>query len=162
MLMPSVLIKRSPTYVGLLSFFMEYPETTRNRQYNTKIWSKIAEVIFWTLLKYGLNQSYDHAVWNEPRKDKNEAKRPPKGVKTGHFEEKCMFFEKKLGKDLVEWKNRRTFATANEKEQRFTLKTRMPWAISAAGSEHLPYKQRVGGSNPSSPTQEDERLMGDR
>ena len=26
------------------------------------------------------------------------------------------------------------------------------WAISAAGSEHLPYKQRVGGSNPSSPT----------
>ena len=25
-------------------------------------------------------------------------------------------------------------------------------AISAAGSEHLPYKQRVGGSNPSSPT----------
>ena len=119
---------------------------------NTKIWSKIAEVIFWTLLKYGLNQSYAHYVWNEPSKDKNEAKRPPKGVKTGHFEEKCMFFEKKLGKDLVEWKNRRTFATANEKEQRFTLKTRMPWAISAAGSEHLPYKQRVGGSNPSTPT----------
>ena len=25
-------------------------------------------------------------------------------------------------------------------------------AISSAGSEHLPYKQRVGGSNPSSPT----------
>ena len=25
-------------------------------------------------------------------------------------------------------------------------------AISAAGLEHLPYKQRVGGSNPSSPT----------
>ena len=121
-------------------------------QYNTKIWSKIAEVIFWTLLKYRLNQPYAHDVWNEPSKDKNEAKRPPKGVKTGHFEEKCMFFEKKLGKDLVEWKNRRTFATANEKEQRFTLKTRMPWAISAAGSEHLPYKQRVGGSNPSSPT----------
>jgi hypothetical protein len=24
--------------------------------------------------------------------------------------------------------------------------------ISSAGSEHLPYKQRVGGSNPSSPT----------
>ena len=29
---------------------------------------------------------------------------------------------------------------------------RKAWAISAAGSEHLPYKQRVGGSNPSSPT----------
>ena len=25
-------------------------------------------------------------------------------------------------------------------------------ALSAAGSEHLPYKQRVGGSNPSAPT----------
>ena len=26
-------------------------------------------------------------------------------------------------------------------------------AFSSAGSEHLPYKQRVGGSNPSTPTQ---------
>ena len=25
-------------------------------------------------------------------------------------------------------------------------------ALSSAGSEHLPYKQRVGGSNPSAPT----------
>jgi hypothetical protein len=25
--------------------------------------------------------------------------------------------------------------------------------LSSAGSEHLPYKQRVGGSNPSAPTQ---------
>ena len=27
-------------------------------------------------------------------------------------------------------------------------------AFSSAGLEHLPYKQRVGGSNPSTPTQE--------
>jgi putative endonuclease len=27
------------------------------------------------------------------------------------------------------------------------------WELSSAGSEHLPYKQRVGGSNPSAPTQ---------
>jgi hypothetical protein len=27
-----------------------------------------------------------------------------------------------------------------------------PWAFSSAGLEHLPYKQRVGGSNPSTPT----------
>ena len=27
-------------------------------------------------------------------------------------------------------------------------------AVSAVGSEHLPYKQRVGGSNPSLPTTE--------
>ena len=26
------------------------------------------------------------------------------------------------------------------------------WALSSAGSERLPYKQRVGGSNPSAPT----------
>ena len=31
------------------------------------------------------------------------------------------------------------------------LRTRF-WAFSSAGSEHLPYKQRVGGSNPSTPT----------
>ena len=27
-------------------------------------------------------------------------------------------------------------------------------AFSSAGSEHLPYKQRVGGSNPSTPTRQ--------
>ncbi len=27
------------------------------------------------------------------------------------------------------------------------------WAFSSAGLEHLPYKQRVGGSNPSTPTE---------
>ena len=27
------------------------------------------------------------------------------------------------------------------------------WALSSAGSERLPYKQRVGGSNPSAPTE---------
>ena len=30
--------------------------------------------------------------------------------------------------------------------------------LSSAGSEHLPYKQRVGGSNPSAPTVVIERL----
>ena len=45
-----------------------------------------------------------------------------------------------------------TFALAFGKERRFHHKNGKQWAISAAGSEHLPYKQRVGGSNPSSPT----------
>ena len=31
-------------------------------------------------------------------------------------------------------------------------KTEKDRAFSSAGSEHLPYKQRVGGSNPSTPT----------
>jgi hypothetical protein len=30
--------------------------------------------------------------------------------------------------------------------------------FSSAGSEHLPYKQRVGGSNPSTPTIENQAL----
>ena len=41
-----------------------------------------------------------------------------------------------------------TFALAFEKE---VLITKMR-AFSSAGLEHLPYKQRVGGSNPSTPT----------
>ena len=32
-------------------------------------------------------------------------------------------------------------------------KTILTRAFSSAGSEHLPYKQRVGGSNPSTPTE---------
>ena len=32
------------------------------------------------------------------------------------------------------------------------LNEQMKGAFSSAGSEHLPYKQRVGGSNPSTPT----------
>ncbi len=32
-------------------------------------------------------------------------------------------------------------------------------AFSSAGLEHLPYKQRVGGSNPSTPTKEFQRDM---
>ena len=33
-----------------------------------------------------------------------------------------------------------------------TTQNRKTRAFSSAGSEHLPYKQRVGGSNPSTPT----------
>ena len=33
------------------------------------------------------------------------------------------------------------------------------WALSSAGSERLPYKQRVGGSNPSAPTDMMGRLL---
>ena len=50
-------------------------------------------------------------------------------------------FSKKLAKDLHGSEKLPTFAVL--------LKTR---AFSSAGSEHLPYKQRVGGSNPSTPT----------
>ncbi|MFM2249785.1 MAG: hypothetical protein RLZZ358_712, partial [Bacteroidota bacterium] len=34
------------------------------------------------------------------------------------------------------------------------------WEFSSAGSEHLPYKQRVGGSNPSTPTENLEEIRG--
>ena len=33
------------------------------------------------------------------------------------------------------------------------------WEFSSAGSEHLPYKQRVGGSNPSTPTSQASKEM---
>ena len=41
-------------------------------------------------------------------------------------------------------KKSRTFASL--------LREKAIGAFSSAGSEHLPYKQRVGGSNPSTPT----------
>ena len=46
---------------------------------------------------------------------------------------------------LVVWRNLLTFASL--------LKNKHIGALSSAGLEHLPYKQRVGGSNPSAPTQ---------
>ena len=52
------------------------------------------------------------------------------------------FIEKKLPENLAGKKKVHTFATL--------LGARR--AFSSAGSEHLPYKQRVGGSNPSTPT----------
>ena len=43
---------------------------------------------------------------------------------------------------------------SSEKSRTFAslLKNKRYRAFSSAGSEHLPYKQRVGGSNPSTPT----------
>ena len=49
---------------------------------------------------------------------------------------------KKMAKYFVCIKNVCTFASL----------LRVIRAFSSAGSEHLPYKQRVGGSNPSTPT----------
>ena len=83
--------------------------------------------------------------------------------------------EKKFNKHLVGSKKCCTFALAFGKEEKSTgysavgsvpglgpggrvFESRCPdnkkgdWAFSSAGSEHLPYKQRVGGSNPSTPT----------
>ena len=53
------------------------------------------------------------------------------------------FGAKKVRQKFAETKKRRTFAS---------LLKRKRGALSSAGSEHLPYKQRVGGSNPSAPT----------
>ncbi len=54
---------------------------------------------------------------------------------------KCSFLAKKVMKNLVGSQKVPTFAS--QKQGR---------ALSSAGSERLPYKQRVGGSNPSAPT----------
>jgi hypothetical protein len=50
---------------------------------------------------------------------------------------------------LAEYKKSSIFATLLEKGITIRIHIR---AFSSAGSEHLPYKQRVGGSNPSTPT----------
>ena len=42
----------------------------------------------------------------------------------------------------------------------FKNKVILKWAISSVGLEHLPYKQRVVGSNPTSPTQKPFRIAG--
>ena len=47
----------------------------------------------------------------------------------------------------------RTFASQFGSETPSEALEKTNWALSSAGSEHLPYKQRVGGSNPSAPTQ---------
>ena len=62
------------------------------------------------------------------------------------FLEKCNFF------DLIfcGFQKKCYLCIAIEKSMR---------AFSSAGSEHLPYKQRVGGSNPSTPTKEKELLQ---
>lgn len=59
---------------------------------------------------------------------------------------------------------KKTIAAAINKEKKFGLKCSglifalpikkaVRWELSSAGSEHLPYKQRVGGSIPSAPTE---------
>ena len=53
-----------------------------------------------------------------------------------------LFFEKSLRK--IWWKGKNAVSLHS------LTRTR---AFSSAGLEHLPYKQRVGGSNPSTPTQ---------
>ena len=57
------------------------------------------------------------------------------------FEEKCRKMKKSCSKI---WWNRKLFVPLQP-----LTKSR---ALSSAGLEHLPYKQRVGGSNPSAPT----------
>ena len=104
------------------------------------------------------------------------------GAKNGFFEGKMQFFENFSSKCLQVrkkavplhrfWKTRdigrlaqlvqsiclTSRGSAVRIRQRPQQKQRVSWekefrAFSSAGSEHLPYKQRVGGSNPSTPTE---------
>ena len=62
-------------------------------------------------------------------------------MRQGNYKKKAIFFEKSDEK-ICRFKNLLYLCIA------FGTKR----AFSSAGSEHLPYKQRVGGSNPSTPT----------
>ena len=61
------------------------------------------------------------------------------------------FWYKKVRQKFAGKKKSRTFAS---------LLKRKRGALSSVGSEHLPYKQRVGGSNPSAPTTDKETPYG--
>jgi hypothetical protein len=54
-----------------------------------------------------------------------------------------VFFKKMLDKKIVIKKSNLNFDTPNDNRREF----------SSVGLEHLPYKQRVGGSTPSTPTE---------
>ena len=64
------------------------------------------------------------------------------------FLKKNAFFYKKVAEKFGRTKKTSYLCIAIERQGNSIR------AISSAGSEHLPYKQRVGGSNPSSPTKE--------
>ena len=53
-----------------------------------------------------------------------------------------------------------SFAGMKKKRTFATLLKRRGRALSSAGSERLPYKQRVGGSNPSAPTESGRHPLG--
>ena len=53
-------------------------------------------------------------------------------------------------KNLEVIKKKRIFAAPNFI---WSLSNILNWSLSSVGSERLPYKQRVGGSNPSATTQ---------
>ena len=64
-----------------------------------------------------------------------------------------LFFQKMP----IFWKNTPEKFVDSEKSSTFASQL-SDRAFSSAGSEHLPYKQRVGGSNPSTPTTQETRL----
>ena len=71
--------------------------------------------------------------------------------KTGAFPIKSVVENIFFAFCLVVWRKLLTFASL--------LKNKSIGALSSAGLEHLPYKQRVGGSNPSTPTTQKSRNL---
>ena len=71
-------------------------------------------------------------------------------------QKKIRFFVKEYGIMLADSEKSATFASQLRKTISQGSKIR---AFSSAGSEHLPYKQRVGGSNPSTPTREEQENL---
>ena len=59
-------------------------------------------------------------------------------------------------KNICNLKKQSYLCTALQEKVVFNTKRE----FSSAGSEHLPYKQRVGGSNPSAPTKKGLRISG--
>ena len=64
-----------------------------------------------------------------------------------------IFIQKKLT-EICSFKINAYLCTRFQEQKSFKKR-----AFSSAGSEHLPYKQRVGGSNPSTPTRNSEMRL---
>ena len=65
-------------------------------------------------------------------------------------EVKTRYFYRKIKKTAIKF-------CRNEKMPYLCTRLRQARALSSVGLEHLPYKQRVGGSTPSAPTKKSRR-----
>ena len=134
------------------SFMEQIWKILSGKQKPTK---KLCLFLLWPTVKetYSLHNKDTPSIWenksSKPLKStqtstNNTIFQIPKSRKNQQKHHLLNFFQKKS-------RNICTVQNLAVHLQRFSKKARV---LSSAGSEHLPYKQRVGGSNPSAPTQQ--------
>ena len=94
---------------------------------------------------------------HKPKSQKPALKSPENAQKQGKTQKitiKCMFL-KKIAKKI--WRIQKKSVPLHRFWEILLFR-----AFSSAGLEHLPYKQRVGGSNPSTPTKKEQKRNSQR